>query len=711
MINILMDTFIFIFSSIGLVVFGILISLFFNNLFSYSEGMKKTVSIFLFLLILLSSQYYLMYNEYIIISAAPILLVLIPMDKNNLYLCNIAYLIGTWLSGGVLFTALLFSSVSIIVALLVKKHILKIYIGLSTILPILVSSVIFTNGDAYISRVLWAFAVSMTVFIGIFGLAVFVIMNSPYSNYFKEYWKLFEEMFHDIYFFYYSSKKERVYFSKKLADFLGVNNQLSTLDAWNQFFEKSIVYDKDSLESSIQSGFFLIPGVGDVRHIRFSKHHLSNRNQLGFIRNDTQQISKEDILYLHTQLDTLTNLPKITLFAERFLERTKEISSSSNLNYLVFFLEIDLRTAGYSIYDIEIEAKFHRIVLDRLTNHFSNLEIFSIAFGDYILILPYSKDYSGEEIKKEIMELLNTRIELEGMIISSFNRIGFRDTYIYEVQNYDDAQGILTQILYCRSVLKKESTLFYYQFNDYEYKEYIKKQRRVRYLSTIIQNNKISTVYQPIMDTRKKTPLFFEVLTRVNHSAYKNTGLFFEDIKEFSLTRETDKMIFKHLRNSLEKGEIPIYYYSVNISSETIFDENIIWIADHLYKNGYSLFLELVEHSKYGMKYFEEREFFAKKYHAVLVADDYGTQSSNIELLYDFNFNYIKIPRKFIIDIDKDEKQKLFVRAIFQYCEQFGLGCIAEGVENEAEKQALHEIGVSLMQGYVFGKPTDHINI
>ena len=128
MINILMDTFIFIFSSIGLVVFGILISLFFNNLFSYSEGMKKTVSIFLFLLILLSSQYYLMYNEYIIISAAPILLVLIPMDKNNLYLCNIAYLIGTWLSGGVLFTALLFSSVSIIVALLVKKHILKIYI-------------------------------------------------------------------------------------------------------------------------------------------------------------------------------------------------------------------------------------------------------------------------------------------------------------------------------------------------------------------------------------------------------------------------------------------------------------------------------------------------------------------------------------------------------------------------------------------------------
>ena len=151
-----------------------------------------------------------------------------------------------------------------------------------------------------------------------------MIMNSPYSNYYQEYWKLFEEMFHDIYFFYYSSKKERVYFSKKLADFLGVNSQLSTLDAWNQFFEKSIVYDKDSLESSILSGFFLIPGVGDVRHIRFSKHHLSNRNQLGFIRNDTQHISKEDILYLHTQLDTLTNLPKITLFAERFLERTKE---------------------------------------------------------------------------------------------------------------------------------------------------------------------------------------------------------------------------------------------------------------------------------------------------------------------------------------------------------------------------------------------------
>lgn len=88
-----------------------------------------------------------------------------------------------------------------------------------------------------------------------------------------------------------------------------------------------------------------------------------------------------------------------------------------------------------------------------------------------------------------------------------------------------------------------------------------------------------------------------------------------------------------------------------------MFDDNIAWVAGFFYANGFCLYLELVESSRHSIKYVEEREYFAKKHHAVLVADDYGTESSNIELLYDFNFNCVKIPRKFIVGIDKDQKQ------------------------------------------------------
>lgn len=710
--NIVLESLFFVVTSMGFTLFIAAFLILLDNLFAYSEGLKRVGTAFLVLFVLLSTLFRLRHDGYVIMSAAPLLLVMMPLDRKNLYPAHLAYLVGTWMSGGYMLTAVLFSVVNLGIDVLMKQRLLKMYVGFCTLLPILFSEAILEQqGLAYDGRSLWAVALVGTVLLIIMGLALFMSRKGTRLIYVREYLDLFFQMFNEMYTFYYNRKIDRVYFSKKLALFLGLEERAYTWQDWNLFLEDVIVNDRDPRQEDVRTGFFLVPGVGDVRHIRFEQHAIFKQDYFGFVRDDTRLISKEDILYLHTQKDTLTNLPKSTVFAEHFLEKVKEQHAQAKQDFLLIFLDIDLRTAGYSVYDIELEAKFHKTILDAVRGRFSDLEIFSIVFGEYILALPYDREQSGERLKTEIVQLLNARIEMDGTMISSFNRMGFRDTYTYEIQTYDDAQEILKQLLYCRSVLKKESLLHYYQFKDYEYKEYIKKQRRVRFLTTIIQHEKIYAVYQPIMDTDTGKPLFFEVLTRVDHDAYKNTGTFFEDIQEFSLTRETDRIIFKRLRDALEKRTIPAYHYSVNISSDTLFDDNIAWVADFLYSNGFCLYLELVERSRHSIKYVEEREYFAKKHHAVLVADDYGTESSNIELLYDFNFNCVKIPRKFIIAIDKDQKQKLFVNAIHHYCEQFGLGCIAEGVETEDEKQALHELGIHLMQGYVFGQPASEVNL
>ena len=710
--NIVLESLFFVVTSMGFTLFVTALLMLLDNFFAYSQVLKRVATVFLILFVFLSTTFRLEHDGYIIMSAAPLLLVMLPLDRKNLYPAHLAYLVGTWMSGGYMLTAVLFSVVNLAIDALMKQRLLKIYVGFCTMLPILFSEAILEQQRlAYDGRSLWTVAVVMTIFLILAGLALFMSRKGTRLIYVREYLDLFFQMFNEMYTFYYNGKIDRVYLSKRLSLFLGLGEGPYTLEEWNLFLDEAIVNDKRPQQADVRTGFFLVPGVGDVRHIRFEQHAIFKQDYFGFVRDDTRRISKEDILYLHTQKDTLTNLPKSTVFAERFLEKVKEQHAQAKQDFLLIFLEIDLRTAGYSVYDIELEAKFHKTILDAVRVRFPDLEIFSIVFGEYILVLPYEREQSGERLKIEIVQLLNARIEMDGTMISSFNRMGFRDTYTYEIQTYDDAQEILKQLLYCRSVLKKESQLHHYQFKDYEYKEYIKKQRRVRFLSTIIQHEKIYAVYQPIMDTDTGKPIFFEVLTRVDHDAYKNTGTFFEDIQEFSLTRETDRIIFKRLRDALEKRTIPAYHYSVNISSDTLFDDNIAWVADFLYANGFCLYLELVERSRHSIKYVEEREYFAKKHHAVLVADDYGTESSNIELLYDFNFNCVKIPRKFIVAIDNDQKQKLFVNAIHHYCEQFGLGCIAEGVETEAEKQALHELGIHLMQGYVFGQPISEVNL
>ena len=710
--DIVLDSLFFILTSMGYTLFVAAVLAMIDNFFSYSDELKRIGSVILVLFVFLSTSFLLEIDGYVIMSAAPLLLIILPLHKSNLYLAHLAFLIGTWGNGGFMLTALLFSVVSLGVDALMKHHSLKMYVGFCTVLPILFSEAILDQQrNDYDGRVLWTVALVATTILLISGLALFMSRKGTKLLYFREYLDLFLNVFNEMYTFYYDGKSDRIYFSNRLVTFLGLEKRPYSMKEWNLYLNEFIVNDNNHMQSDVREGFFLVPGVGDVRHIRFEQHQIFKNDYIGFVRDDTRGISKEDILYLHTQKDTLTNFPKSTVFAERFLEKIKAHNAKTKKDFLLIFLQIDIRTAGYSVYDIELEAKFHKTILDEVRVRFVDLEIFTIVFGEYILVLPYDREASGENIKSEIAHLLNARIDMDGMMVSSFNRLGYRDTHTYEIQNYDDAQEILKQLLYCRSVLKKESMLNHYQFKDYEYKEFIKKQRRVRFLTTIIQHEKINAVYQPVMDIDEGKPIFFEVLTRVDHEAYKDTGIFFDDIQEFALTREIDRVIFKRLRAALENRLIPVYNYSVNISSDTIMDENIIYVADFLYENGFQLYLELVERSRHSIKYVEEREYFAKKHHAVLIADDYGTESSNIELLYDFNFNYIKIPRKFIVDIDKDEKQRLFVSAIYRYCEQFGLDCIAEGVETEAEKQALKEIGIHLIQGFIFGQPNSEVDL
>ena len=166
-----------------------------------------------------------------------------------------------------------------------------------------------------------------------------------------------------------------------------------------------------------------------------------------------------------------------------------------------------------------------------------------------------------------------------------------------------------------------------------------------------------------------------------------------------------DRIIFKKIREALEKGEIPLYNYSVNISPETKIDENLIFVADYLDEHGYTLYLELIERTRYNQDYVEERNLFSKKHHAKLVADDFGIDYANMEMLYKYNFAALKIPRYFVVDIHKNEKNRIFAETIFQHCKRLGLLCVAEGVEAREEMETLKKMGILYAQGYYFRKP------
>jgi EAL domain-containing protein (putative c-di-GMP-specific phosphodiesterase class I) len=85
--------------------------------------------------------------------------------------------------------------------------------------------------------------------------------------------------------------------------------------------------------------------------------------------------------------------------------------------------------------------------------------------------------------------------------------------------------------------------------------------------------------------------------------------------------------------------------------------------------------------------------------------DDFGTGYSSLSYLRKFPVDAVKIDRSFIKNIDRDMKDLAVVRAIIDLAHALDLFVTAEGVETEAQKRILKDLGCNLMQGYFFSRP------
>ena len=83
--------------------------------------------------------------------------------------------------------------------------------------------------------------------------------------------------------------------------------------------------------------------------------------------------------------------------------------------------------------------------------------------------------------------------------------------------------------------------------------------------------------------------------------------------------------------------------------------------------------------------------------------DDFGAGFSSLNMLKDYDFDYIKIDLVFLRNFT--EKSKVVIQAMVGMAKRLHLGTLSEGVETKEHLDFLKEIGCDLAQGYYFSKP------
>ncbi|WBV44691.1 EAL domain-containing protein [Pseudoroseomonas cervicalis] len=85
--------------------------------------------------------------------------------------------------------------------------------------------------------------------------------------------------------------------------------------------------------------------------------------------------------------------------------------------------------------------------------------------------------------------------------------------------------------------------------------------------------------------------------------------------------------------------------------------------------------------------------------------DDFGAGHSGLTLLAEFRPDVVKLDMALLRGADRDAARRTILRHIVAMCVELGCEVVAEGVETEGEFHTLRELGVTLFQGYLLGRP------
>jgi diguanylate cyclase (GGDEF)-like protein len=149
---------------------------------------------------------------------------------------------------------------------------------------------------------------------------------------------------------------------------------------------------------------------------------------------------------------------------------------------------------------------------------------------------------------------------------------------------------------------------------------------------------------------------------------------------------------------------------AVNVSAHQFRQENFVTrVIQALEKSGAPpacLKLELTE-----SLVLDDIEGAINKMHALkelgvgFSMDDFGTGYSSLSYLTRLPLDQLKIDQSFVHNLPDSANDAVVVQTIITMAQSLDLAVIAEGVENEAQRQFLEQHGCPIYQGYVFSKP------
>jgi len=425
----------------------------------------------------------------------------------------------------------------------------------------------------------------------------------------------------------------------------------------------------------------------------------------------TEQRRTEQEISRLARFDSLTGLPNRAMMRQT-LEEALRNASRRQKGCALFLIDLDRfknvnDTLGHPVGDALL-----RQVSERLKSVMGNHgQVGRLGGDEFKAVLPGIVETGLlESLARTLIEQVSRPYTIEGHKVTIGASVGIaigdhgRACADAMIRNADLA-------LYAAKAAGRGKHCFYEQSMHSEASD---RQILENDLRQAMDRGELWVAYQPIVRTTGEDVCGFEALVRWNHPARGPIGpdKFIPLAEECGMIEKIGTFVLrtavKDATSWPDSVRIAVNLSPIQFNNPNIVETISAILNEHKLRSG-RLELEITEGVFLADNSATDETFANLKALGVRLAlDDFGTGYSSLGYLKKAPFDKIKIDQSFVRGAaSTGSRNSAIIRAIVSLAESLGMDTTAEGVETHDDLQLIRELGVSQVQGYIFGRPGD----
>ena len=400
------------------------------------------------------------------------------------------------------------------------------------------------------------------------------------------------------------------------------------------------------------------------------------------------------ILKQRAYIDSLTGI-----YNRNYLEDIRDVIDLSK--YVVIMLDIDFFKNINDTYGHQVGDEILKGIAKLLKENLREEDIIIRYGGEEFLILlrKYRNDPEGKWSLQVAQKLLQKIREYKHRGINLTASIGLNlDTH--KARNLIDAIKKADITLYKAKRHGRDRIEIYKETKDSS------RDLSLAELKDIIESNQVVCFYQPVVNIKDRSVLYYEALARIKYKdRYLSPINYIDLIKGTFLYFKFTKLIIQYNLDILKK--FPNITLSLNMSPSDFLNDDIIGMLTDVKEDVIKrLKLEVLEtedvHNYNTLKSNINR---LKEFGYDIVLDDFGAGYVDFYYLTEIDAKYIKVDGSVIKKIPYNQQYYKLTKHLVRFCKDINKIPIAEFVENEEIHRILIELGIEYGQGYYFSEP------